>query len=207
MRIELKNSEPVELVKYTNSLLCLADEYKDFLLKEEGAASANESKLYIQKVKSGSIIADLFSLSPGAIPAISDLNNIIAFSHHLKAFVGCLLNNKGTDKFDKKNFENISGFVEPVAEDNSSQINIYNKFEGNVNLVLNIDSKEANNIQNRSRKLIENMQVPMQGNHSKVVLYWFQTRNDVTSQAGYQGIVEQITNNPVKTIMEPEIKE
>ena len=207
MIIEIKNSQPVELISYTNSLLCLADEYKTFLCQDQGPTSANESKLYIKQIKAGSIITELISQSPGMLPVITDINNIIAFSLYLNLFIKYMLTNEGTQEYSRKSLDNMASFLEPIAADKKASIHVATAINGNNNVVFNISSTEANAIQNQSRKMIEAMKQPITGVHRNVVLYWFQTRNDPKSQAGYQGIVESIGKTPVRVIMDAEIRQ
>lgn len=206
MTIEFNNSKPVELICYTNSLLCLADEYRQFLLQDHGQPSADDSKLYIKGIKQGSIIADLISLSPGALPAIGDFNNILAFSNYLKCFFGALTSDSPDTGYNQKSLKNISGFIDPVAEDSKAQYKISTEINGDINLVININSTEANAIQNKTRKILENMKEPISGTYKNAVLYWFQTRNTLKSQAGYQGKIEEFSSNPVRVIMDSEIQ-
>lgn len=140
-------------------------------------------------------------------PFITNVNNIIAFTHYLSVFIKALSTDSLQNNYEQKNYENISNFVAPVAEDNKSQVNIYTTVNGDVSLILNIDSTEANAIQNKSRKLIENMKKPVSGKYTNVVLHWFQTRNDINSQVGYKGTIEEISFNPIKVIMEQKVKE
>lgn len=205
MIIEIKNSEPVELISYTTSLLSLADEYRTCIYQTQGAPSADDSKLYIKQIKPGSIVTELIAQSPGVLPAITDVNNIIAFSMYLKFFIKHLLTSKGSENYERRSLENMSTFLEPVATDKQSFLNVSTAINGDNNTVFNINSTEANAIQNQVRKLIDAMKQPVTGVYKNAVLYWFQTRSDPKNQAGYQGIVEDIARHPVKVIMSTEI--
>lgn len=207
LTIEIKNSKPVELIDLTNSLLGLADEYKQFLIDSNGAAAAEEIKLYIKEIKTGSIITDLVAIAPGLLPFVQYAKTVIDFSINLENILKFFLNNKGDEpKIGKRNYQNLSSFLEPVAKDASSQLNCNTTINGSVNLVFNLNSVEANALQNTFRKKIDALKEPTTGMKEKVLLYWYQARNDPKSKAGDRAIIESISTGPVKAIVGENIK-
>ena len=64
----------------------------------------------------------------------------------------------------------------------------------------NINSLEANAMQNMIAKERERLKEPDQKYYEKVVLYWYQARDEKSSQVGDKGIVEDISPKPVKII-------
>lgn len=50
------------------------------------------------------------------------------------------------------------------------------------------------------------MKEPITGIKEKVVLYWYQARNDPKSQAGDHAIIESISPGPVKAVVDEETK-
>jgi len=207
LTIEIKNSKPVELVDLTNSLLGLADEYKQFLVDSNGATAAEEIKLYVKEIKTGSIITDLVAIAPGMLPFVQYAKTVIDFSLTLEKTLKFFLNNKGDEpKIGKRNCQNLSSFLEPVAKDASSQLNCNTTINGNVNLVFNLNSIEANALQNTFRKKIDALKEPVTGTREKVLLYWYQARNDPKSKARDRAIIESISTGPVKAIVDESIK-
>jgi hypothetical protein len=65
LTVEIQNQSPVELVDLTRGLLALADEYKRISAK---ASPEDDVKLYVQSMRTGSIIADLISTVPTRSP-------------------------------------------------------------------------------------------------------------------------------------------
>jgi len=207
LTIEIKNTEPVELVDLTNSLLSLADEYKRYLVSQTGPTLADEIKLYVKEIKTGSIITDLVAIAPGAFPFAQYAMTVIDFSGYMKKAISFFLGDKGEDpKLDKRSYENFSTFLEPVAKDKASQLNWHNTINGDVNLVLNLGSIEANALQNTFRKKIETLQEPVTGLKEDVLLYWYQARNDPKSQAGDRAIIESISKGPVRALVDEDTK-
>ncbi|MDL1988866.1 MAG: hypothetical protein LWX08_14715 [Deltaproteobacteria bacterium] len=207
LTIEIKNDKPVELFDLTNSLLGLADEYKRFLARSDGPTAAEEVKLYVKEIKTGSIITDLVANAPYALPFVEHAKTIIDFSQYLDSIVQFFLGKKAVEPtLDKRNIENLSNFVEPVAKDGASQLNCNTTIHGNVKMVFNFNSVEANALQNSFRKKMEFLKEPITGLKKNVVLYWYQARNDPKSQAGDKAIIESIFNGPVKAVVDENIK-
>lgn len=153
LTIEIKNTQPVELVDLTNSLLSFADEYKRFLVFRDGPTAAEEIKLYVKEIRTGSIITDLIAIAPGALPFAEHAMTVIDFSGFISKTINFFLG-KTTDepRLDKRSYENFSSFLEPVAKDGGAQLNCHTTVNGDVNVFINLDSNNANAIQNKFRK-------------------------------------------------------
>jgi len=198
LSISIQNTKPVELGDLTKSLSALADEFQRHLIENDPEASAADVRLYVREIKTGSIVADVIAISPQLLQGISYLNAVIGFAKHSKAAYD-YLTGKSNDKpeLDKTSYENFANIVEPIAKDHGAQLNV-NAPQGNV--VINLNSTEANAAQNSARKEIEKLQSSTSRLHEKVLLYWYQARAEPTSKAGDKGIIESISPNPVKVI-------
>lgn len=201
LTIEIKNSRPVELLELTQSFQSFADEYRRYLLQSEEPPIADDVKLYIKEIRSGSIITDLVALSAMALPFVENANSIIGFGDHLKKAYD-FLTGKSEEKPDleKTSYENLSRFVEPIAKDNASQINCSTVVNGTVILNIHLDSPSANAAQNIASREIQALKEPTTGFKEKVLLYWYQARNDTKSTTGDKAIIESIHKGPVKAI-------
>jgi hypothetical protein len=203
LTVEIKNQHPVELVDLTQSLLSFADEYKRYFSKNEDPCVAEDVRLYVKEMRSGSIIADLVANAPYALPMIENANTIFEFVSYLKGATDYLLG-KSTEKppLEKANYENFVRILEPVSKDNGSQLNIGAININNVNapVTININSLESNAAQNAARRELDALKEPSTGIHEKVLLYWYQARNDPRSDRGDRAIIESIASNPVKVI-------
>jgi hypothetical protein len=103
------------------------------------------------------------------------------------------------------NYENFAGFVEPIAKDNASQLNVNTVINGNPTLMFNLSSIDANAAQNAAKREIGMLREPSTGLHRNVVLYWYQAKKDITSQTGDRVIIESLYPQPVKVIFDNEI--
>lgn len=202
LRIEIKNKEPIELIDLTNSFLGLASEYKQYIEKEYPLLKDEDVKLYVKEIKTGSIITDVVSIAPYLLPFTEHINSIKEFSKYLKIVYDYLLG-KTTEKtsLTKTSYENFVKIIEPVAKDKAGQMNFSNfTNNGVMNVVLNLNSIEANAAQNMIEKEVNKLKEPVMGLKEKVVLHWYQARNDPKSKVGDRAIIESIQMESVKTI-------
>lgn len=209
LRIEINNDKPIDLMDLTNSFFSVADEYKRFVESEYGEVKKEDVALYVQEIRSGSIIADLVSVAPFIFPVLSQMNSaatIIAFSAYLKKGYDFLLgkDNQRPTNFKKVDYQNFANFVEPVAKDKASQLTIFNVINGNPILVYKLPSLDANAAQNAAKREMGMIIEPSTGLHRNVVLYWHQVKKDVISHTGDRAIIESIASYPVKVIFESE---
>ena len=203
LTIEIKNTEPVELMDLTYSLNSLADEYKKFLAKTESMLDTDNIKLYIKEIKTGSIITELTAISPLALPFVEHAITIIKYAKYLQGMFEYLTGKKGKPQevIEKQTFQNLANIIEPVAKDKGSQLNIGAiTVNGDVTVNYSLSSLEANAAQNTARREIERLREPDTGMHSQVLMYLYQARDDISSTTGDKSIIESIYAGPVKTV-------
>ncbi|MBS7778515.1 hypothetical protein [Acidovorax sp. CCYZU-2555] len=203
LKFEIKNVRPVELNDLTESLRALGNEYQDFISREHPDATASEVRLYVNEVKSGSVIATLCAMSPLLLDGISYVNTVVDFTGFLKHVVSRLsgddVNSAGVEELLPSTLSNVSQIVEPIAKDGGSQLNI-GTLNVTGNVYLQVPSKEANVIQNQARRIAGERKAKTSGKHEKVVLHWFQARADKDSRSGDRAKIESISSKAVKTI-------
>jgi hypothetical protein len=175
LRIEINNSRPVELFDLTTSFLGLADEYKRFIERERHADADGNVRLYIKEIKTGSIIAEIAAYMPAIAPLfpfLGQAKDLLEFVEYLKKAYDFLLGrNKERPNITKQSYQNLAAIVEPVAKDQSSQLNISTM---NGTVIMNINATEANAAQNYISRIMKELKEPVTGVHTKVVLYWYQ---------------------------------
>ncbi len=203
LTIKICNSQLVELSDLSNSFSSFADEYKRHLTQDGVFALPDEVRLYVKEIRTGSIVADLVVLAPYVLPFVEYSKTIISFTEYLKTAYDYLIGKK-TEKpqLTKANYENLIGIVNPIAKDKSSQLNIKNTINGNVVVNINLNSIEANAAQNTAHREIDALIAPISGFREKVLLYWYQARNDPKSKTGDKAIVESVYDGPVKAIFD-----
>lgn len=200
LEYNLENQAPIELLDLTNSLVALGDEFKGYLQKHPGFGSPDELKLYVREVRTGSVVAHLVAFAPLLFSFAEHSNSVIEFGRYLSLAYKYLLNksNDKPDTVEKRNYENLSRIVNPVAKDNGAILNVSTIIKGNVTYNVKLSSPEANIIQNTARREIERLKEPESRLREKVVMYWYQARNDFSNTAGDMGIIESISKSPKK---------
>jgi hypothetical protein len=209
LSVEILNSQPVELIDLTESLLSLSVEYKRFVARSTDLYIASDPKLYIKAIRSGSIYADLVAgIVPFVAPLWEQRESIGEYAKWLKNAYDYY---KGLSKekpaLDKTSYQNLSTFLQPVAKDSAAQLNVNNTVNGQQTVNININSMEANAIQNLIRNDLALLKEPTARPYEKVVLYWYQAKNDPQSTTGDKGIIESIAPYPIKVVfMEDTLK-
>ena len=204
--ITINNKQPVELTDLAKSMISLADEYRNFLIKTDSYAEANNLKLYVKEIKPGSIIQELVALGTCTVlPFIEHSKTIVEFTNNLKVLYYWFSGKSETQppKEEKKTLQNLSDIIEPIAKDHGSQITFGAiNVTGDMVVQLNLNSTEANASQNEIRRQLESMREPITGFHSQVVMYWAQARNKKECMAGDKAKIESLYKGDVKVIFE-----
>lgn len=201
MKFEIKNVQPIELIDLTNSLLALGNEYQRFISRRHPEAEASDVKLYINEVRSGSVIALLTAMSPQLIEGFNYVNTVVDFASFLKNTFELLSSGKANKNSDLSpaTLNNVSQILEPIAKDSGSQLNI-GTLNVTGNVYLSVPSKDANVIQNQITHIDKERRAKTHGLHEKVLLHWYQARKDTNNKFGDKAIIEAISPNPVKVI-------
>lgn len=217
LTIQFKNTRPIEVGDFADSLYAVANEYKRFVeTKNSNVAEAPEFRLFVKEMREGSIVAVLEALPSAndmvvyatagiaALPSITQVNDIYDFAGHLKSSFDYLLKAVGKrPALNKTSLENISSIVEPTAKDPGSKIIINVTGNNNNVMVLDASSLDSNAVQNASKRELKNLALPAQESHERVILTWYQVRKD-SSDKGDRAIIESIDDRPYKCVFQNE---
>jgi hypothetical protein len=203
--VEIKNHYPVELLDLTQSLYSFAKEYEGYAYSEFEGADKRGTKLYVKEIRTGSIITELMPHAAGLLPLLSEANTVVGFAKHLKTVIDWLRQPEVEEKpsISRTTLTNVNSIVDPVAKDSASQLNIHTEIHNHAPVYITVNSSDANAIQHTARAELDLLRAPIVGRHNKVVMYWWQTRND-TSQTGDRAIIESISPKPLKVIFDSE---
>ncbi len=202
---EIKNRHPLELLAVTQSLYAFAKEYESFASESFEGPERSTTKLLVKEMRTGSIVTELVPYAAGMLPLLSEVKSVFEFVNGLKTIVEWLRapNENQRPPVTKNTLTNIHSIVEPIAKDSANQLNIHSEVHNHAPVYININSDDANSIQNRILAEIGAITAPVVGRHTNVVMYWWQARND-TSQTGDRVIIESISKRPVKVVFESE---
>lgn len=209
LTFKVENKTPVELTDLTGALNAFGVEYARSVQRSEDPVADPQARLFIKEIRSGSIIADLIPYVAGALPLLDNFNNVVQFGQYLGSCIKYLLSETDEEPsppMDKQTLENVCQMIEPCAKDGGSNTIISNTFHGAVTVNVNLNSIQANAVQNRAKRKLKELVEPVCGGHERVVLYWYRTTNDAKKTTGDRAIIESISNRAVKTEATAEVK-
>ncbi|WVT72609.1 hypothetical protein QM996_13960 [Sinorhizobium chiapasense] len=201
LRIEFKNTKPIELVDLTTSFTALAESFRDFANSKTEDPHPNNLRLYVKEIRSGSVIADLITVAEQAQWIMEHAEVFAGFVANTNELVNYFL---GRDS-DKRNepttrqAKQIAQFVEPVAKDFGSQLNM-NVMDGatvHVHQHFHINGVEANAVQNGVNRFL-GPRLPASQVLSDQLMILEQVKNSASAKSGDRGIIEAIHSKPVR---------
>jgi hypothetical protein len=197
IRFELRNSKPVDLLDLTNALSAFGEAYQDHVVGSGFEIDRGNIRLFVREIRTGSIIADLASIAEQASLVLRHIDVAAGFITHLDQVFSFFLGlPSSTVPPSKREAQQAMAVMEPVAKDGSSQL--FLNVAGDVH-IHNYDSQRANAIQNAARRYM-GPQLPASQIYQDQLLTLFQVRGDVAAKVGDRGIIETISQDPVKLI-------
>lgn len=211
LTFQLNNERPVAVAALAESLSAFSRSYEDFLAGSLPSAADANVRLYVQELRSGSIIA--------VFEAIADQAQILFGEHgmvrsarylfdHADTFGPFLTNLNDLITFfrggpapkelpTKKEASDLISILEPVAADprSSLTINAHATNGGTVNVTIN--HVDANAVQNAARRYV-GPKLPANQVLQDEVMILHQMRGEAAAKAGDKGIIETISKLPVK---------
>lgn len=209
LEITIKNKKPVVLTDLTLSLLAIGQQYQSFI-HNEGPGDANvSSELLVKEVRSGSIVFELIAHALPMVPMLWDGGSLAEWCKVAKDWIKFYAGEtkKPPRAISKTDLKQWDAIVNPIAKDHGSQMNIVAHENATIIQQFNFNSTEANVAQNQIRKMLENIDEPIDTNYKKRIMTWHQAKFD-HSQTGNKVKIESITKKPMKVIFDNEkIKE
>lgn len=200
LKVELKNTKPVELIDLTTSLTALGQSYEDFVHSHGYDPVAGNVRLYIKELRGGSIIAELAAMMDQASFIVEHADTFAGFVAHLNELTAYFLGQRTAKPIEptKKEAERFSQIIEPVAKDGGANFNM--NIQGGTHRIevhFHMPSERANAAQNGVRRFLGN-RPPVTGVHHDQLLTLAQVRGDTKARAGDFGVIEQFSDKPVK---------
>lgn len=203
LTLQIEHTGPIELSELAESLEALALQHGRHATAMGAEINGDQVRLYIREIRSGSIIVDLVALTMNypMFGAMGATNTIVSFAKNLRMLVGYFLGQQkepptGTKPEDARDLARLVG---PVARDAGANLSIVARENAVVVVNQTITSNEANAIQNRAKNYAAAQEQPISGVHSGRLFYWFQARDAGGKGVGDRGVIESISNRPVKT--------
>lgn len=204
LEIRINNSKPVGLEDLTLSLLSFNHQFQKFVEKETKTEDHISTELLIKEVRSGSIVVELVSHAAAMTPLLWEGGSLSQWVQVINQLCQWLLkkSEEAPREMTKQDYLDWNKVLEPVAKDQSSQLNI-NVKDGDVTVNhLSVSSTDANAMQNRIAREINRLDEPDENVHRRKVMYWYQAKFDPESDTGNRAIIDDISTKALKVIFE-----
>lgn len=219
IQLHLDIHEPIELVDMTLSFQALAMEYRKHINKKakaKGGKASDDIKLYITKIESNCILAELGSATDilGAMfPALDSINIFLEFmknmTDRIKYFqgVGKAGSVEASDiPCGKIECDRVADILKAVAENKNGQLGLSvieyeeKKTDAEVRFSVKLTSDEA--LQARRGALLSKqaLELTSDADHKNVLMYFHQTNIDDPKSKGRTGdkaVVKSLSPGPM----------
>lgn len=199
LHIEIKNGKPVELADFTASMAAFADAFKDFASAHTADPLPDNMRLYVKSMQSGSIIAEMVALTEQAQFLLEHAEVMAAFVGNLQDVLNFFLGKPVSDGVQPtvKQAKQVSSIVEPIAKDSAAQMNVAINGDVHFHTQFNINSMEANAVQNAAGRYI-GPRLPASQFMADQLLTLEQVRNSTKATSADRGTIEAISPRAVK---------
>lgn len=221
LTITYDNASPVELADLTVSLQSVARRYARFAAQNHLDLEEDSAKLYVRRIAAGSIVVDLTNLAmahkeivgtvgavaAGSVLVATQTNALVTFAKNMRDGLNYLCG-----KSDKKTelpaneLRDLARIVEPVAKDINGSFSIVANDGASIQVSVHYNSLEANTIQNRAEKEIEERREPGQKRFKQVLMYWHQASREAGSRTD-RAVIDAIYEKPLKVVFDDEDQE
>lgn len=230
IQLHLNVHEPIELVELTLAFQGIGYEYQSYIKKitaekdKDGKNAANDVKLYITKIRSNCILADLAPALPmlGLLaPVFSEVKTISEFIGHVKDLINWLKSiSKSEDltlkdiPYNKRKINNVKDVVRLVANNKDSSLGLsaltYEESSGEDRVALKIEfsdleCKEAEQGAVRALRVLDDRE---KADKEKVLMYFYQLNIDDPKSGGRTGdkaFISSVIDKPLSVFIISEI--
>jgi hypothetical protein len=219
--------EPVELVEMTLAFQGLGYEYLSYiktLSQENQIKNTNDVKLYITKIESNCILAEMAPALPllGSLaPILSDVNTVVDFIKNVGETIQWLISLRSKEPltasdvpYTKKHISNVKDIVSMVGKANNANLGLkaikYSEesHQDKISLEISFSSKDCQEAEKGAILAIQALEVREKADKENVLMYFYQTNTDDPKSFGRTGdkaIIGSITQEPLNVYILAEI--
>lgn len=202
--IKIENSVPVELRELTTSYLGFHDQFNRYIKINNYSFEDGGPKLCVNEIRPGCIETSLIVIGgiiAPVLPFISNVNTVITFGKHLRSLMLYFLGKgKRPDDLQIPDCKNCAKIATPIASDPRAVMNFTANEGGTQNFYLTHIG--ANAVQNAAKREMKELGAPEQDIYPKVILHWYQARDESGTTTGDKAIIDRISQKPLKVIFE-----
>ncbi len=199
IRVHLHHTQPVEVNDFVASVTSISNLFSSYMKENADYKEEVKAKLYVEKIKEGSI--DMWLVAPtlvGLIAFADDTNKLCDFVKHINDFIAHFLNGLHPEKkYSISELQDLKEVLAPTSSDRGGQIKI-DAININTNQVIiqgtPVAFDSSNSIQNQIKREIEVRKSTevSDGVHKKVLMQIYQLRNKADSNVGNKAIIDDI---------------
>lgn len=228
IQLHLNVHEPIELVEMTLAFQGIGYEYQAHI-REQNISRGNTSntsdvKLYITKIESNCILAELAPALPmfGALmPVLTDINTVADFVKNTRLAIEWLINISKSEilklediTYTKKKINNLKEVVKLVGKNKDANLGMkalkYEESSGMDKAVLEIlfSDEECRSAEKGAIRALEVLDQREKADKEKVLMYFYQTNIDDPKSAGRTGdkaLIQSISKDPLSVYVLSEI--
>ena len=222
LQIHLNVHEPIELVDMTKSFQAMAFQYKKYLTDEARAQNKKiddtEVKLYITKIESNCILAELGSAIPilGMLfPLMNSTNVFVQFAQNIDAAVSWCRGVGKAETVDPKEVPYAKGDLDRVAqltkiasECNGGELGIdvieyaeqETEAEKTVHLSIKYTSEDSYLARKGALVAMQALEHTADADHKNMLMYFYQTNTDepkATGRTGDKAVIKSLHEKPL----------
>jgi hypothetical protein len=205
LRLRIANTRPVELQTLTRSLAGVDRRFRGFLADNKLDEDGDDLRLYVERIRPGSIILDLAPLAQQASLVANHLDSILQFAHYLKYVFDFFTGKQDGDvpTITKNDMSQISDTLEVVANDNGSNLFITVNNGSAQIFNVKVTSTEANAIQNQIRRKLNPIPDEADDVYRKETMVLYQARGGAFgAKIGHKAIIERFSPKPLKLLFD-----
>lgn len=199
IRVHIKHTKPVEVNEFVASVTSVSNLFSSYMKENAECKEEVKAKLYVEKIKEGSI--DIWLVAPalvGLIAFAENANKLCDFVKHINDFIAHFTRGLNPEKkYTLSELRDLKELLTPTSTDRDGQIAI-DAININTNQVVTqgtpVTFDSSNSIQNQIEREIDIRKSTeiSDGIHKKVLMQIYQLRNTADSNVGNKAIIDDI---------------
>ena len=212
LKIEFKNTKPVDIADFTTTLTAIGNLYSSFAIKHGKTGEQAKARLVVEKVQEGSIVFFVQQAMIDMLPLFDGFNILVEFAKNIDAIKDWFLYRKGREpEMTINDFRDMRDMNSLVSNDNGSTMSI-SVLDDNRMVVYEgctFNFSDGNQMREQMATQIVAKREPTTENvHRNQVMKVYQHRIDAKSETGNKAIIDAIFPGKHMNLMfaSPELK-
>lgn len=208
LRIHIENTQPIEVSDFTKTMNAIGSLFSSFASKNGKTKDEINAKLYVSKIKEGSIDIHLVELATvGIIPFMENSNLILDFAKNIKSFYEYYVHSIGEKpKLNAQELKGVHDMVSVPANDRGGKMAIQ-VIHGDVGEIIfegcTFNHIEGNGIQNQSENELKELKSTTSEGEvlTRRLMTIYQVRKD-SGSTGNKGVIESISDRKLGLVFD-----